>query len=73
MEAYGKLGKKWTEISKHLPGRTGVAVRKRWEKIEAGRKDTRYNWTAEDNDDDTQACTEIASAGGGTSSVAGRT
>ena len=27
----------------------------------------------DDNDDDTQACMEIASAGGGTSSVAGRT
>ena len=48
MEAYGKLGEKWTEISKRLPGRTGVAVRKRWESIEAG-KDTRYNWTAEED------------------------
>ena len=49
MEAYGKLGDKWTEISKRLPGRTGEAVRKRWESIEAGRKDKRYIWTAEED------------------------
>ena len=48
MEAYGKLGEKWTEISKRLPGRTVHAIRKRWKKIEAG-KDKRYNWTAEED------------------------
>ena len=32
MEAYGKLGEKWTEISKRLPGRTGDAIRHRWER-----------------------------------------
>ena len=45
MEAYGKLGEKWTEISKRLPGRTVHAIRKRWKKIEAG-KDKCFNWTA---------------------------
>ena len=49
MEAYGNLGEKWTEISKRLPGRTGDAIRHRWESIEAGRKDKRYIWTAEED------------------------
>ena len=49
MEAYGKLGEKWTEISKRLPGRTAEAIKQRWESIEAGRKDKRYNWTAEED------------------------
>ena len=64
MEAYGKLGNKWTEISKRLPGRTGDAIRHRWERalklevrthaevgkgIETGSKDTRCIWTAEED------------------------
>ena len=50
MEAYGKLGNKWTEISKRLPGRTGDAIRRKVGKsIEAGSKDTRCLWTAEED------------------------
>ena len=49
MDAYEKLGEKWAEISKCLPGRTGKAVRHRWESIEAGRKDTFCYWTAEED------------------------
>ena len=48
MEAYGKLGEKWTEISKRLPGRTGVAVRTRWKCIQEGKRPCCF-WTVEED------------------------